>query len=280
MKKILTLLCISAALLSCTDDDINPEQVFTSGPKVVGFANAFQTVSYFVDEGDVQVDFPVNLSGNGDGTTLASDIVIDYEVDAASSTATEGTEFDFVTTTGQLTLKAGNTFVGFPLIVHTGSLNPTMRTELIIKLKSASNNTVVDSKYTNFRVVFVGCQSLIAGNYTSTVTRVSPAATIVRPVDNVTMTSVNNFETMQSGIWSPGTLAASGEGYDLVDICGEITISEQNLAGIYSNLLRGLVTNNGTDGSVISATQFETTYEIGFTGNTVWREYRSTYTRN
>jgi hypothetical protein len=155
-----------------------------------------------------------------------------------------------------------------------------MRTELIIKLKSASNNTVVDSKYTNFRVVFVGCQSLIAGNYTSTVTRVSPAATIVRPVDNVTMTSVNNFETMQSGIWSPGTLAASGEGYDLVDICGEITISEQNLAGIYSNLLRGLVTNNGTDGSVISATQFETTYEIGFTGNTVWREYRSTYTRN
>ena len=86
MKKILTLLCISAALLSCTDDDINPEQVFTSGPKVVGFANAFQTVSYFVDEGDVQVDFPVNLSGNGDGTTLASDIVIDYEVDAASST--------------------------------------------------------------------------------------------------------------------------------------------------------------------------------------------------
>jgi hypothetical protein len=279
MKKILTLLCFSVALISCTDDDINQEQVFTNGPKVVGFAKAFQTVSYFVDEGDVQVDFPVNLSGNGDGNTLASDVVIDYEVDTANSSASEGTEFDFVSTTGQLTLKAGNTFVGFPLIVHTGSLNPTMRTELIIKLKSASNNTVVDSKFTNFKVVFVGCQSQLAGSFTSTIVRVTPPGTVVRTTDNINPSSVNNFRSSFAGTWGPGVLAGT-YGYDFVDICGEITISEQNLNNVYSNLLRGLATNNGLDGTVVNNNNFSTVYEIGFSGNTDWREYRTNYVRN
>lgn len=278
MKKILSLFVISTVLFSCTNDDIRVEHQLNSGSKIVGFSKSFETVSYFADEGQVQLGFPIGLIGSGNGMTSDAAIEVQYEVDLANSTATEGVEFDFANTSGKVTIPAGGTFAEFPLIIHTGQLNPTMKTELLVKLTSSSNS-VVGAQYNSLKVIFVGCQSLVAGNYTVSVKRADVATPYVFTGETITATSVNNFVTRTSGHYPFGVLAGSNQGYDFVDICGEITIPEQNLAHIYSNLLRPNSANNGLDGTVTDINLFQTKYEIGFTGNTVWRSYTSTYTR-
>ena len=272
-------------ILSCTDDDIRAEHKLDSGSKIVGFSKSFETVSYFSDEGQIQLGFPVTLIGSGNGQSLSAPIEVEYQVDLANSTATEGVEFNFANTTGKVTIPAGGTFAEFPLLINTGQLNPTMKTELVVKLTSASNSTVVGTQYESLKVIFVGCQSLIAGpsgvgNYTVSVKRADLASPSVFTGETVTETSVNNFVTRTSGNYAFGVLSASTrQGYDFADICGEITIPEQNLASVYSNILRPNSANNGLDGTVTDINQFITKYEIGFTGNTVWRSYTGTYTR-
>lgn len=278
MKKILSLFAMSLVIFSC-DDDIRVEHQLDSGSKIVGFSKSFETVSYFEDQGQVALAFPVNLIGSGNGQVLATDIEIQYEVDLANSTATEGVEFDFANTSGKITIPAGGTFAEFPLLINTGQLNPTAKTELIVKLTSASNSTVVGEQYNALKIIFVGCQSGVAGTYTLHVTRADSSSEWNYAGEIITATSVNNFVTTRSGNYDIGALAGSNPGYDFVDICNEITIPEQNLAHIYSNILRPNSANNGLDGTVTDINHFQTNYEIGFTGNTVWRNYTSVYTR-
>lgn len=279
MKKILSLFAISTVLFSCTNDDIRIEHQLDSGSKIIGFSKSFETVSYFADEGQIQLGFPVTLIGSGNGQVLSAPIEIQYEVDLVNSTATEGVEFEFANTNGKITIPAGGTFADFPLLINTGQLNPTSKTELFINLVSASNSTVVGTQYQSLKVIFVGCQSLVAGDYTVSVKRADVATPYVFTGETVTATSVNNFITRTSGNYAFGVLQGTTQGYNFVDICGEITIPEQNLAGIYSNLLRPNSANNGLDGTVTDINTFITKYEIGFTGNTVWRSFTSTYTR-
>jgi hypothetical protein len=279
MKKILSLFAISTVLFSCTNDDIRIEHQLDSGSKIIGFSKSFETVSYFADEGQIQLGFPVTLIGSGNGQVLSAPIEIQYEVDLANSTATEGVEFEFANTNGKITIPAGGTFADFPLLINTGQLNPTSKTELFINLVSASNSTVVGTQYQSLKVIFVGCQSLVAGDYTVSVKRADVATPYVFTGETVTATSVNNFITRTSGNYAFGVLQGTTQGYNFVDICGEITIPQQQLAGIYSNLLRPNSANNGLDGTVTDINTFITKYEIGFTGNTVWRSFTSTYTR-
>ncbi|WP_339837850.1 hypothetical protein [uncultured Flavobacterium sp.] len=279
MKKILSLFAISTVLFSCTNDDIRVEHQLDSGSKIVGFSKSFETVSYFSDEGQIQLGFPVTLIGSGNGQTLSAPIEVQYEVDLVNSTATEGVEFNFANTSGKITIPAGGTFAEFPLLINTGQLNPTSKTELFVNLTSASNSTVVGTQYQSLKVIFVGCQSLVAGDYTVSVKRADLASPSVFTGETVTATSVNNFVTRTSGNYAFGVLQGTNQGYDFVDICGEITIPEQNLAHIYSNILRPNSVNNGLDGTVTDINNFVTNYEIGFTGNTVWRNFTGTYTR-
>jgi hypothetical protein len=256
MKKILSLLVIAAVGFSCTDDDIKAEQNFTSGPRVVGFTTPFESVAYFADEGDVTREFPLDLVGGADGSVSSSDIVVNYTIDPAS-TATAGVEFDYIEAQGSITIPAGSSFGIFPLTVHTGSLNPTAKTELILNLTTASG-AVVGEQVKKFKVVFVGCLSQLAGTYQGVFT--NPAGSTTRNDEVISLIDINTFKTRYVGRYSFATFTPPG--YEFVDICGEITIPEQNL-GQYSNLVRG-ISDDGVDGHVTSATRFETIYEITF----------------
>ncbi|WP_430400852.1 hypothetical protein [Flavobacterium sp.] len=280
MKKILSLLIISSAFLACTDDDIKVEQDFSNGPKVLGFSSNFESVAYFEDLGAVERNFPVNILGNGNGQLSDTDITVTYEVDAAS-TATEGVEFDFADTSGMVTIPAGSTFGMFPLMVNTGDLNPTEKTELILNLTTSSEGTVVGAQYNRLRIVFVGCQTQIAtagspGSFTCTIVR-NDGATVVRPTETVSLVDINTLKTTTTGTWAPGTIAPD-QAYNFIDICGDITVPVQGLCqGYYSNQVYGL-TADGTDGEVDDINNFNATYEITFgAGN---RQYTNTYVRN
>lgn len=280
MKKLLTLALLSAALIGCTDDDIRTEHQLDSGPKVIGFSSSFESVAYFEDLGAIERNFPINIIGTGNGQLSSSDITVTYEVDP-TSTATEGVEYDFVDSSGMVTIPAGSSFGMFPLMVNTGQLDPVQKTELKLKLVSSSAGTTVGQQYSTLRIVFVGCQTQIAtagvpGNFTVTVVR-NDGASITFGSETVTLVDINTLKSTTTGTWAAGTIAPD-QGYNFIDICGDITVPHQNLAqGYYSNEVYGL-TDDGTDGSVTDADNFAATYEITFAAGN--RQYTNTYVRN
>lgn len=273
MKKLMSLLVVASAFMACTDDDIRTEQDFSNGPKVVGFASSLATVEYFSDEGVVMREFPMSLIGNGNGQPSSTDINVSYEVDPAS-TATEGVEFDFVDSSGIITIPAGGTFGNFPINVNTGQLNTTEKTQLILNLVESTPGSVVGQQYSQLRITFVGCQSELQGGYNVVISTV--AGTSTRTNEILTVVGINTFQTRYVGRYALGTFTP--EGYTLVDICGELAVPDQNL-GQYSNQVYGIdAYGTGVDGIVTSASTFEVKHNISFAAGDQTQNY--VYTRN
>jgi hypothetical protein len=274
MKKLMTLMIVAASFLSCSDDDIKVEQDLSTGPKVVGFASSLATVAYFSDEGTVLRKFPMNLIGNGNGQVSTSEIQVSYTIDPAS-TATAGVEYSMVDTTGKITIPAGTTFGEFSLNVNTGQLDPTQKTELILNLTTSTAGSVVGAQYSKLRIVFVGCLSQLAGNYTKTTTWAGGSFT--RTDEVVTLVDINTFQTRYVGNWAVGTFTPAG--YTFIDICGEITVPDGNL-GQYSNEVKGGIEDDvPNDGEVTSATEFYTVYDVVPYPNLSNRVFKTFYTR-
>ncbi|WP_339834885.1 hypothetical protein [uncultured Flavobacterium sp.] len=215
MKKLL-ILSTGLLMLACTNDDTNSELNLTSGPKIVGFEKSFESIAFFEDLGQVEKTFAVNLVGFGDGKSSNSNIILSYEVDLLNSTATEGVEFDFVNNTDKITIPSGSTFATIPLNVNTGQLNPTEKTELVLKLKSNTENVVVGEQFKTIKIVFVGCQTNLQGTYTNTSGNRTAVVTKTGP-NEYRSSYLPNFSTYY---W-----------FDFVDICGELTIIDWEFQG-------------------------------------------------
>ena len=282
MKKVntfLILLALPLLLVSCLVDD-EVDNSLAESNYIVGFSNSLAVESYFSDIGAVSAEYPLDLLGGMTGGASGSDITVSYVVDP-SSTAVEGTEFDFVTTTGQLTIPAGNTFAMFPLMINTGSLNPTAPTELVIKLTSVTTaNGVISSLNDTLYVTFVGCQSTVhTSSYSLVTTRNSDGAQMNHGTESITLTSVNNFKTDTTGTWAVGTIAPD-QGFSFIDICGAITLPAQGLAqNYYSNQVTGVVSanTNGNHGIVHPNGDIEVNYQITFSAGD--QTYTNYYTK-
>jgi hypothetical protein len=274
MKKLMTLMIVAASFLSCSDDGIKTEQDLSKGPKVVGFATNLATVAYFSDQGAILRKFPMNLIGNGNGQVSSSDIQVSYTVDPAS-TAVAGREYSMVDTTGKITIPSGTTFGEFPLTVNTGRFSSTVKTQLILNLTTSTPGSVVGAQYSQLRIVFVGCLSQLAGNYSKRTTWVGGSFT--RTDEVVTLVGVNTFKTRYVGNWPLGTFTPAG--YSFIDICGEITVPDGSL-GQYSNEVKGGVEDDvPNDGAVTSATEFYTVYDVVPYPGLSNRVFKTFYTR-
>lgn len=282
MKKLKIVLCaVALATLnfSCIVDDSTGEDnlnAFGESSYIVGFTNGTALLSYFEDVGAIQQEFPINFLGGFDGN-LNSDLTINYSIDPAS-TATEGLEFDFVDTSGTVTIPAGGSFAQFPLLVNTGGLDPNVPTELILNLDSVTGAPAVISALGNqLKITFVGCQSALNNfTYNCLVTR-DDGAQWIHGVQDIRLLSPNTLKTRTTGGWSAGTLAPPDQGLTFTDVCGDLNIDAQNLMEYYSNQVTG--TNlAGPDGQVDAATgNFSFEYEITFAaGNS---NYLNEYTK-
>ena len=278
MKKIVLLVAIAFASFSCNTDDSNLEDAnLANTDKVIGFANSFETVAYFSDEGLVDRSFPVDVINQGGGTPNAQAVTVTYAVDAEATTAVEGQEYSFVDNSRSVVIPAGGSFGSLAIKVNTGLLNPTMKTELVLKLTAIDQDGyVIALQQSVFKVIFVGCQSQLAGVYTVVVTRNDG---LVRTYlsETIDLVSVNYFKTRTTGTWAAGAIAPD-QGYNFTDICGDITVASQSLAqGYYSNTVKGL-TADGTDGFVTDNNNFQVKYEISFAAGN--RTYTNVYTRD
>jgi len=244
---------------SCIVDDEADDQ-FLNSPAVVGFSSSLAAESYFVDEGAILRNYQVDLLGNGgEGEAPTSPITVSYEIDTEATTAVEGQEFNFVDNSGTVTIPAGSTFANFPLEINTGNLDPDMPTKLVLNLISTdSDNAVVSSNNDVLEITFVGCQSqLDQFTYTVNTTRISNGNLVASSVETFTSPSVNEFSTVSTGPYGPnstgyaGGSIAANNGFTFIDICGEITISNQGLANnAYSNEVYGSGTVDPDTGTI------------------------------
>jgi hypothetical protein len=274
MKKLIMLLFVAAAFTSCTDDDIRTEQNLSTGPKVVGFPSDVYPVPYFEDEGVVLRKFPLDLIGTGNGQYSDTDIEVEYEIDYDNSTAVEGVEFDFVDTTGKITIPAGSTFGEYPLNVNTGNLSTEFKTVLVLKLKTSSPGSIVGAQYDTLKITFVGCLSELAGNYRAVIT--AGGLTSTRTNEVITLTGINTFRTKYVGRYAFGTFSPAG--FTFIDICDEISLPKDQTLGGFSNSVYGTsFYGDGIDGIVTSDTEFEIVHNIGFAAGDQKQTYK--YTR-
>ncbi|MGX1023168.1 hypothetical protein [Psychroflexus sp. MBR-150] len=242
--KIFVTLFISATLLnSCVVDD-SVDVKYNQSDYVIGFKSDLAAESFFEDIGPVQKSYPIDVLGGQDNRLLEEPITVNFEIDPAS-TATQGQEFNFLTEGTSLTIPAGSDFVGFPLEILTGGLNPDEPTVLILKLTSTnSEGSVISSLNNTLQITFVGCQSTVdLYDYQVTTVRQSDNALVKFGVESLEQLEVNFFRTESTGPYGPdsaGGPIASQNGFTFTDICGDITVSKQGLAnGTYSNQVYG-----------------------------------------
>ncbi|WP_339633649.1 hypothetical protein [Bizionia echini] len=279
-RYILVLFAMSFAITSCVLDD--DEQTFNEGPNVLLFPSS-QVTGFFLNDNadDFTYTVPLSITG-GDGNPLNAPTNANFELDA-SSTATEGVEFDFVDNSGSVVIPAGNTFTNVPIIVHSGELDPANPTTVVLNItggsSSASNNIVASGNRGQVTIVLQAtCSSDLGGTYALTVTSDSGGSNFF-PMEVITEIEEGTYLTTQTGTWDPGVLMASGapiEGFIFKEVCGSIVIEEQNLAGFFSNIVRGtevLGTVNPTTGDITLE------YTIGFSNNTTFTTYTATYVK-
>ncbi|WP_034061932.1 hypothetical protein [Lacinutrix jangbogonensis] len=264
LKLVLFAVVLATLNFSCLVDDSTGDDALNAlgeSSYIVGFSNGTALLSYFEDIGAIEKEFPIDFLGGQDGN-LASALTINYSIDPLSS-ATEGQEFNFVDTSGTVTIAAGGSFAQFPLLVNTGGLDPDVPTELILNLDSVTGaDAVISALGDQLKITFVGCQTGLDSFTYAVISVRSDGVTVDQGVADLRNTGPNTLKTRTTGPWGLNSIA-DDTGLTFTDVCGDLNIDAQNLMETYSNQVTG--TNlAGADGQVDANGDFSLSYEITF----------------
>ena len=272
IKNTIVLLAIALISVSCIVDDEN-DNGFQSSEFFVGFAQKTATNSYFADEGVVRKEYPINFLGGQSGVATSSDITINFAVNTALSTATEGVEFD-LPLSGSLTLPAGSNFVQFPLDINTGNFDPVAPTSVFIDLSSGTPGAQVSDINKTIEIKFVGCLSTIdQHSYQMTFDYTNLDGDFFNDVNGGVQSFTldpavpNRFSTESTPPWSPGQLAPGADAYIFEVVCGEVFITTQNLGGYWANTVESRVGETNPAGSVDANGNVFISYDVCYGGD-------------
>lgn len=217
MKKIKLFLVLSIGSLlsiSClVDDDV--DQLGGGSSVIVGYPNTDLSASFVTDGQDYTYNVPVHVIGGNKGLPSGADITVNYELNTEESTATEGTEFNFPSTIGSVTIPAGSFSTLLPIIVHSDELIVGDNKTVVIDITSVVSNegVVISTNYDKVTVELVGaCFSDLAGNYMVNYTSGSFPVVITQIGIGQYMSTVTPGYTQYEMYFS--------------DVCGVLTITD------------------------------------------------------
>lgn len=294
--KTLAFLFIGALTFNSCDSVGDDEELnYGSGSYVSQFSTA-ETTGYFLKDNDEVFPFniPVELAG-GNGLGLNSDLTLNYVVNSTLSTAVEGTNYTFLNPGGTSVVPAGNKFASIKINVDSATLDETNPPVIVLDLVSATSegNTVVVSGNKNRITVYLQgtCTSDLAGSYTVSTTRVSPAGgPYINTTERIDETAPGNYDTTTVGNYKAPTDVVTGTnwaelpaavdaGFAFKEVCGAVKVEQQKLGKVYPNQITQTAAQYSSS-MVDEATGVITIqYTIEFAG-AVFREYISVYTPN
>jgi hypothetical protein len=239
---------------ACENEETIDGHDLTQGPHLLGFAKSNVSESYFTDLGVIDKNYPINVYPSGDGTGTDKEAIVNVTVDTDETTAVNG---EYVFNTSSLTIPAGEFFVNLPVGINTANFSPTEPTKVVFNIETPTDGFVVNSLQQTLTITFVGCQSdLDAYTYNVVITRENTGEQFSASGESLIVEGVNAFQTqtvMHFGI-SPGV--------HFIDICGELTIPQHDLADTYSNQVTGAAGSNGFAGVVDVNGDFSLRYHI------------------
>ena len=263
-----------ASLTSCIVDDTEPSLANGEGPNLAGFNDSSLNFGGVADGSSYDFNLKVEVKGPT-YKQMTSDVVLTVAVDP-SSTAIEGTHFKFTSKT--ITLSASNNYLGLlPItMLSKGIVAPLAKAPvLVLKVLSAtsSDNVVNNGKNLNITFNYL-CFSNLAKTYnvrTRYVRALSGIDQIITYQDKITKTGSGEYRTGRVGHWTEADLGGT-PGFTFLDVCNVITIPQQNLVDLYSNLVEGV-----TGKSSVNPATGVITMEYTVTGGNL-RQYFVTYT--
>ena len=222
---------------SCDDEDALISDIENS-PNLVAFEEPSMNFSV-VATGDPFVRMvPMKVMGPSTDD-ISSPVTATVTVDPAS-TAVEGVHFTLDENTIQLS-PDGDLVGNLPVTVLTAGIEPPLEDSpvLILQISQAAgaNNVIASGKKVAININYL-CDSNLQGTYIVTITRNdSPTPNVY--TDVIAKTGQGEYRGTSVGHYAPGSLGGT-PGFTFLDICGEITVPEQNLVDLYSNLVYGI----------------------------------------
>lgn len=251
MKKISLIISLALTIFvsSCVDDNSIVDEI-KGTPNLIGFSQTSTSFSGIADGTEYPQLLPVKIFGP---TTdeLAGSYTATVSVDP-SSTAVEGTHFRLESSTIEVSAD-GNFLNDFPLVMLSEGI-PTPLEEnpvLVLNVSDASGSGNITASGAKLNItLFYLCPSFLAEeSYEVTGTYDRPSTGYHEDFDHGIETLVElgpgEFRTMSTGYWGPGGTGgslsppAAYNGFIFKDVCGVITIEQQNLGGYYSNQVSG-----------------------------------------
>ena len=242
IKYIFLLVLILGTANSCLVDDTTTYGENDKGANLVGFTNFSTSLGAVADGNEYQYTLPMKVFGPT-YLDIKSDVTATIGVDA-SSTAIEGTHFRLDNPT--ITFKPGNNLLNnFPITILTEGIVAPLDVAPVLVLKVVSvtgdKSAANSGKPVTIKLNY-GCYSNLAGSYdvTTVITRsISGAVSTFTHTEAIIRTGVGEYRTEYVGPYAPGDLSPGDDGFTFLDVCNVITVPEQNLGNLYSNIVSG-----------------------------------------
>jgi len=245
IKYLLILILSTSILTSCFDDETGLE-LNAEGPNVAGFTNTRENVSKIASGDEYQIPLKMKVSGPT-SLDLTNDVTVTFAATAAS-TAIEGVHYRLDNPT--TTLTKANNYLGYGTIVmlSDGIDAPLAGPSPILVLQatttSGDGNVNPSGKPVEITLNYA-CFSDLSGTYSVVTLRDGALITKYTTVNFVEM-GVGEYRTSEVGHWAQASLGGT-PGFTFYDVCGVITVPEQNLVDLYSNIVNGLLGTSSVD---------------------------------
>lgn len=240
--KYLILLFLSLTVATSCIDDSESFDLNAEGPNLAGFTNSRENVANVADGSEYPFTIKMKVAGPT-VTDLTGDVTVTFEATSAS-TAVAGVHYKIVNPS--TTLKKGENYLGFASVVMlTEGIDaplsgPSPVLVLQAKTTTGDGNVVASGKPVSITLNYA-CDSKLAGTYKETTQYFRGGALVSNVSRTVTFTKtgVGEYRTSHVGHWSPSDLGGT-PGFTFYDVCGAISIPNQNLVDLYSNRVEGV----------------------------------------
>lgn len=224
---------------SCIDDSA-PEDAFGQGANLVSFNSGTANASIIASGRDVTYNVPMIVKGPS-ARRISGPVTATIAVDP-SSTAVEGVHYRLDDAT--IELSPDNDLLAlFPVTVITAGIEPPLEETpvLVLNVTTASGeNVIANGKKVSINLLYL-CESILDATYDVTLEywRGGTLQSTVNYTDVITKTGDGEYRTGRVGHWTVEDLGGT-PGFTFLDVCDAITIPEQNLVDLYSNLVTGV----------------------------------------
>ncbi len=238
MKKLkyILLFIIAVSLFNSCESVVQTGDVYDikDGKNLVMFAKTKIAATQIAESGEYATPVKVKLEGPTTAN-VSGDLQVTVSVDAAASTAVEGTHYRL--DNAAVVLKKSENYIG---LVNFTMLTAGIQTPLdespvlVLNVNAVSGDGKVINSGKPVKVTLnYACPSELQGNYTVVVLR---DGGVITPYTNVTITKtgIGIYRTSEVGHWPASSLGYT-PGFTFSDVCGVLDVPQQNLVEAYGN---------------------------------------------